>query len=386
MYYDYYFYYWSYLTSLYSGYPVIVRVTVFMVVLLSLAVIFAIIRLLRVGYKLNRRSRQKEKIRTRFEEKLNFALSHTTNYDIDEMVKLFDFDIKKGKKWELEEITDLILSLRDTLRNEGLLNLINYKNVIECFGLMPFWEKRIKTSGVLSRKNALEYMGALNNGLNTGIISKSVYHKDKHLRKVARNIHTSQDTYEPFRFMEDNFDESFDQLDKVRLHATLIKRSRDGKLPNLLRWVTNSNNSNYISFIIREIGYFKQYEASPNLLAMLDTYENRGIRVQIIETLSELGYGECQADLIHRYELESNPVRQAIIQTLGVLKGNEGLNFLLELYKDTDDNNFKVWIARAIKQHDGVGERKLNELKENGKEEERLIINQVFTEKLCITS
>ena len=385
MYSDYYLYYLSYLSSLYNGYPLIVRITVVIVTILVFITIFGIVRLLVIGYKINKRDKRREKVKEQFEEKLTFIMSNEINYDIEEIKNLLDYDEKKSKKWRSEMLTDLVLSVRDDLNKKGKLNQINYRNCLESLRLMGFWEKRVRTAGLSKRREALQTMGALDVGINTGALSKSVFHKNSYLRKTARNIYTDQDTYNPFRFMEENFDESFTQLDKIRLHATLVKRSQEGKLPNLLRWVNNSKNSNYIAFIIQEIGFFKQYEAAPSLLAMLDKQENRDVRMQIILTLGELGYYECVTDLIQRYALESTPVREAISKTMGKIQGEETLRFLVDAYQNTDDDNFKLSIVRAIKNHGKDGEASLNMLKEKARKEEQIIINQVFAENIVIT-
>lgn len=384
MYYDYYLYYLSYLSSLYNGYPLVVRITVVMVVFFALLAIFGICRLLFTGYKHNKGAKRREKMKTEYHDKLSFIMGSDTNYDVQELEELLDHELKKSKAWKLELFTDLVLDVRDTLEAKKVLNLINYKNCLEAMKLMPFWEKRLRTSEIVVRKNALQTVGLLNNGLNTGLISKSVYHKNKHLRKAARNVHTDLDSYNPFRFMEENFDESFTQLDKIRLHATLVKRYNEGKLPNLLRWVNNSKNSNYISFIIQEVGFFEQFETSPTLLAMLDQQEHRDVRIQIIRTLGNLGYAESIPNLTKRYALESSPIREVILKTLGVLKGEESLQFLLSTYDDTHDDNMKITIARSIRKHGRTGEENLHLLQQKAEDREKMIIRQVFAEQLII--
>lgn len=385
MYSDYYLYYFSYFSSLYYGYPLIVRITVVLVMILAFITLFGIIRLLVIGYKINKREKRQKKVKKQFEEKLVFVMSNAVNYDIEEIEQLLEHDVKKTKRWKSEMLTDLVLSVRDAQNKAGKLNHINYKNCLETLRLMGFWEKRTRTSGLSKRKEAMQTMASLDVGINTGALSKSIFHKNSYLRKTARNVYTDQDSYNPFRFMEENFDESFTQLDKIRLHATLVRRAKEGKLPNLMRWVNNSKSSNYIAFITQEICFFKQHEAAPSLLKMLDKQENRDVRIQIILTLGELGYYECIGELVQRFTLESTPVREAIVKTFGKLQGDTTLNLLLEAYQNTDDDNFKIAIVRAISAHGAVGKTNLIRLKERAKKDEEVIINQVFAENLVVT-
>lgn len=389
MYYDYYLYYLSYFSSLYNGYPLIVRITAVMVMALLAITIFGLVRLLFIGYKINRRDKRRKATKAHFEDKLTFVMESKTNYDVDEVKELLQYDVKKTKNWKSDLLTDIVLSVKNAAFKEGELNEINYKNCLEALRLMGFWEKRIRTSGLDKRREALQIVGQMDNGINTGILSKSTFHKNKYLRKTARDLHTSQDGYNPFRFMEENFDEAFTQLDKLRLHSTLIKRSREGGLPNLLRWINNSKNPNYIIFILREVAFFKQQEAAPTLVLMLDKQENRDVRAQIIHTLGDLDYKACTTALKERFPLESIVVREAIINTLGKIKAPEVLNFLIQTYEGSDDVGLKLVTARAIKNYEHEGDRTLRYLQQEARNKEKnregTLLEQVISEKAILS-
>lgn len=387
MYYDYYLYYLSYLSSLYNGYPFIIRMTVFMVIGLALVIFYGILRLLYMGLMIHLKTNRIAKTKTHFEEKLIFVMKSRTNYDVEEIRQLLNYDISSTKRWKPEIITDVVLSVKNLMLQRGELNTINYKNCLQALHLMAFWEKRIRTSGVGKRRAALQIVGDMDNGINSGILSKSTFHKNRYIRKTARDLYTSQDTYNPFRFMEENFDDEFTQLDKLRLHATLIKRSNEGKLPNLMRWVSSSKNPNYIIFIVREIGYFKQYEVAETLMEFLEKHENRDVRTQVVLTLGELEYHACSAQLIARYTLESTVVRTAIIKTMGKLKSTVTLSFLIDAYHATVDANTKLLIARAISNHEEQGDHVLRTLQRevSRDEKERILLDQVFAEKAIVS-
>ncbi|HAF34784.1 MAG TPA: hypothetical protein DCG88_12285 [Sphingobacterium sp.] len=390
MYYDFYLYYLSYLSSLYNGYPLIIRMTLVMVMLLVVIILCGILRVLFIGYKINREEWRKKKMKQHFEEKLDFVMRNKANYDVEEIQALLDYDVSKVKKWKWELVTDLVLSVKNTVEKASALNVINYKNCLEALGLTRFWEKRMRVATIDRRREVLQIVGEIDNGVNSGVLSKSTFHKDIQLRKAARDLYTSQDTYNPFRFMEENFDEAFTQLDKLRLHATLIKKSNEGKLPNLLRWINNSKNPNYIIFVLREIGFFKQYEASATLLTLLDKQENKDVRAQIVMTLGELDYFECAPVLIDRFALENSSVREAIIKAMGGLRDEHTLAFLVETYQSTADVNIKLLVARSIKCHGEQGKQKLHQLKEDArsgaKEKEHLLLDQVFSENIVVSA
>lgn len=382
MYYDYFLYYLSYLDSLYNGYPLIIRMTVVMVMLLAAIAVLGFIQLLFVGYRVKRRERKEKEAREYFEDRLSFVMKSKTVYELEEVKELLHYEGKKVKSWKADILTDIVLSVKDTVNKEEGVNEINYKNCLEVLSIMGFWENRIKKSGLSKRREALQVMGQIDNGVNVGTLSKSTFHKNKHLRKTARELYTEYDNYNPFRFMEDNFDESFTSLDKLRLHSTLIKRDKESKLPNLLRWVNSSKNTDYIIFIIKEISFFKQYETIPTLIMMLEKQENKEVRAQIVHTIGDLGSSEYVSYLIDRFALESTLVREAIITAIGKIKGNTSLSFLIKNYESSEDTNLKMLIARAIKNHGDEGIQALRTFKQNvnNKVSEGTLLEHVISE------
>lgn len=390
MYYDYYLYYLSYFSSVYYGYPLIIRVTAVMVMILITLTIVGLIRLLILGYFINRREKRQKIVKNHFEDKLRFVMSNKVTYGIDEIRALFEYDVNKTKKWKLDMLTEIVLSVKNSVYKEGQLNEVNYRNCIEALRLMGYWEKRVRSSSNLGgKRKAIQVIGQMDNGVNTGILSKSTFHKNKHLRKTARDLYTGQDDYNPFKFMEDNFDESFTELDKLRLHSTLVKRSKEGKLPNLLKWVNNSKNPKYLVFLLKEISFFNQRETGPMLLSMFEKQENREVKAQIVSTLGDLQYYEAIPLLKDRFHVEPNVVRDAIISAMGKMRRIEVLDFLIEAYADTEDSELQILIARSIKKFDNDGERVLKQLRSDAnvhdKVKEGILLEQVISEKTILS-
>lgn len=385
MFYENYVYYLSYLSSLYLGYPLIVRMTIVMITLLTVITFFGLFRLFFFGFKIFRSNRKRGRVDSKYADKLSFVLSNTLNYDIDELRALLLTEKNETKKYNQELVTDLLLNIKIDLLRAGSLNTINYKNCLGALGLLNFWEKRMRTVALDKRRHVLQVIGEIDHGVNNGVLSKSTYHKDILLRKTARDLYANQDSFNPFQFMEDNFDESFTSLDKIKLHATLLKKSNEGTLPNLLRWINNSKKTDYVVFLFYEIGFFKQYEASPVLIDHLNKQESNLVRTQIIHTLGELNYVEGINALIQRFELENNSVREAIITVLGKLKSKQSFEFLVHTYRSTEDLNLKLRVAKSIICYDSDGESILKLFKEEAttkyRASENVVLDQVFSER-----
>ena len=191
--YDYLLYYLNYVGTILDGYPPIARFTFVMVMLLLLFSILALGRMLIIGYKLNVAEKKKKKTIDHFYDKLFFIIKNSTIYEKEEILRLLEVNLRKFKNWKSDFVTDVLLDVKITLYKTGEFNEINYKNCLEALRLMGFWEKRIRYSNYDKRKEALLVIGDFNNGVNTGILSKSMFHKNKEIRKVARDLYTKLD-------------------------------------------------------------------------------------------------------------------------------------------------------------------------------------------------
>lgn len=377
--YEYFIFYLSYIGALFQGYAPIVQMMIVMVTGLILLTLFSFSRLLYAGVQSYTHDKRRKSIDERYGKKLNFVLSSSKIYSREEIRNLIITGSKSQKCWETESLTKLLLKTRSVILAKDDVAPHNFEASVQALGLIDYWQKRAKGSCLLARKRALRKLSDLNSSFRGGLLSKSIYHKDQHLRKLARSVYTLQEEYNPFRFMDEHFDKSFDTLDEIRLHATFSKYSKTGKLPNLLRWGRYTKNPNYLSFMIREIGFFKQVTAAPILMDMLATQENTQIRAQIMKTLGELRYEEASSLLRSYYEIESPTVRSAIIRALSQIQSNENLDFLHYNYEQTEDVDLKIRIARSIYSYP-QGSIYLNKIADKTSEMNRLIVDQVAFE------
>ncbi len=133
-----------------------------------------------------------------------------------------------------------------------------------------------------------------------------------------------------FKFLENNFDKDFNALDAVRLHDSLKERDAIRPLPLLTKWLKNSDNQDFQTFIIREIGYFNQRETAPFLTQMFKTSNSDLVKSEISNTLGILNYEEAVDELAEEYPYNNTVVQEAIIDMMGKIKSKESFEFLKE--------------------------------------------------------
>lgn len=372
-------YYALYLESKFFGYPLIIRLTVLLVSILVLVYIFSLIRFLAINLYHKAIERRKNCIETKMGDRINAIIFDERNLSEEYVAFELADSIRLVKnKQDKMVFTDIIIDLIQLA--SGKKNKVNQQNVralLIAYEIPCFWEKELLSSSSSRRRNALRKLDDLGNGCAGAIIMRSAYHKDKGLRKHARAAALQYDTNDPFKFLEDSFDSDFNALDEILIHHFLTSRAKSGPLPLLTRWVRTSENEAFRAFMIKEIGFFKQSEATPILASMLETEDSNILKIAIIETLGKLGHQEVEPNLFKLFPMTSKDVQRAIIKAITLFKSADGLRFLCYSYNRIVDNEIKIEVAYAIQQYGEEGSNALKELSAKSNEFGKKIFDQV---------
>lgn len=112
-------YYYNYLESLFYGYPLVIRIAIFLTFLLALIYIISLARIFFMAFRRKRAKIRQEKIRKRYEDKLTILLFSEKDLSSAEIQSDLKINPSALKSWEKEYISELVL------------NLINQTNEVE---------------------------------------------------------------------------------------------------------------------------------------------------------------------------------------------------------------------------------------------------------------
>ncbi|MVZ67047.1 hypothetical protein GQF61_14390 [Sphingobacterium sp. DK4209] len=372
-------YYALYLESKFFGYPLIIRLTVLLVSILVLVYVFSLIRFLAINLYLKTKERRKSKIESKMGDRINAIIFEQANLTEEHVAfQLADSISLVKNKQDKMIFTDIIIALiQNGAGTKTTVNQTNVRALLNAYEIPSFWEKELLSSSSNRRRNALRKLDDLGNGCAGAIVMRSAYHKDKGLRKHARAAALGFDNNDPFKFLEDSFDSDFNALDEVLIHHFLTGRAKSGPLPLLTRWVRTSENEAFKAFMIKEIGFFKQLEASVILTSMLEVETSNVLKVAIIETLGKLDHMEVEPKLFNLFGMNNSEVQRAIIKTVTLFQSEAGLEFLSSNYNRTHDHELKIEIAYAIQQFGAAGNAALKELSATSNEFGKKIFDQV---------
>lgn len=340
-------FYYYYYESQFMGAPFLIRIASAIIIFLAIIYISTLIRFFFFIY-INRRSQNRlNYIAGEYKDKLKHIMFSSDNLSGEEIKAELRVENKKMQSWKKKEITNLILSLKpkdiDIQFNEE-----NYSKILDTFSLVPFWEAKLKIRNLSNNKKALRILENLGRNIPGSSFSSRIEEHDPDLRKHVKSGFIHYASYDNFKFLDDDFDNQFNSLDEMRIHAALTVQAKKRQLPPLIRWVISSKNAAYRAFLIEEIGLFKQQECAPKLLELFKTSRNNKVKEKIVETLGMLKYTKALSVFMTEYESCAEKVQTAIVSVVGDFGTPEALQFLKEVYDGTSNNGLTIKIVQNI--------------------------------------
>jgi len=336
-------YYLYYLYYTFLGFPFIIRVAVFAITVFVPVFAIAFFTLTHVRQRYYQKRRLQEILRKKYYDKIRSIITSEKMYLPNEIETTLNCNVKKLSKKKKRILTNNILKIYD---REEFVNESNYQRLIDYFGLRQFWEGKLKYGTLASRQRALRKLDDFDIEIPGSVITSLTYNRNQYLRKRARSSYMYFSKNSPFKFLDENFDKTFNNWDKVEIHRMLNRRLDKG-LPNLSQWLKNSENSDFQCFLVDEIKHFNQDICAPYLHEMLETQDIM-LRKHCIEALGEMRYCESEKSLVNSYAMQPLIVQQSIIKAVQKLNTGKSLSFLEQAYNDAHDSESRIAILRAI--------------------------------------
>ena len=339
-------YYFYYLDSQFTGFPLIIRITVFIVMLLILLYAVSMIRFFYIKRKRKKKEKLYKKMAKRFEENLKRVLFDRQNLSRNIIISKLEFEQGSLKNKEKEPVTKLLLFVKSC--EDQTLNEHNYFEVIDIFELIEYWEELLRKNNLKKNRQALRNLEELAKSGYGNITAHKILGRNHDLRKHSKSSYMRFASHDAFRFLEDDFDKEFNSLDEMRIRAALEERAKQKNLPLLIRWVHTAQNESYKCFLIKEIGFFNQKESGSQLVKMYQKEKSYPVRAQIAETLGILKYNDAIDILIDSYGINPAMVQIRIIDALGNMDSPKSLSFLEKIYGETQDVDLLTEIVDNI--------------------------------------
>lgn len=183
---------------------------------------------------------------------------------------------------------------------------------------------------------------------------------------------------DPFHFL-DFVNEHFTIWEQMNVYETIIYHNLP--IPDFSRWLKSENKS-IVIFSLRMIKLFKQDQAVPELLEMVD-FPDDDVRNELYRTLGVLGKDEIRKALKNQFLTENYDNKLAILQSLARYKNVQDIEFYKRVIEENDDVFIQIEAAKGIRKTGSPGKNELQNLVQS--EDYRnyqIIIKHVLDERL----
>ncbi len=150
-----------------------------------------------------------------------------------------------------------------------------------------------------------------------------ITNKNELLRMEARYALVKLNQNDPLNFLYRET-EILSAWDMANIHSMLTKLSED-KIPFFSSWL-NSLNKSVVLFSISMIGAFRQSDAIPVLVRLLDEKDEL-VKRAAIKALKDMSADQAEEKLIAMYPLETPDVQNEILKALESLASEKSISF-----------------------------------------------------------
>jgi hypothetical protein len=318
-------------------------------------------------------------------------LQKTLKNSVPEIIKLFDDILFTDKDYNEQEIfskyEEIVYEVNRESMDIGIGILVDYKNdnresekyplIINAIGIVDHLERKFDSRSNSEKIDAFQEAFVLDLNKFDSKVLRYAYSKNKLIRSEARNSHLALSSNDPYRFF-DEFDTSLSKWDEIELMQYLELQKVRGNLEGLGKWINYSKNDSLVVFLIKMVGFFQQKGINDILKEKLED-DSGLVRAQAILTLGELNVTEIEQELIERYYTEPENCQVAIVKTVRRFNSGKSLNFLEEIFKETNNTDSKKIIAEAILNYSYEGKIAFQNLKESLKGFDLTILKHVET-------
>ena len=203
--------------------------------------------------------------------------------------------------------------------------------------------------------------------------------KNELLRMEARIALVKLSEKDPLFFLSKET-EMLSAWDMANLHAMLTKLP-EANIPFFSTWL-NSSNKSVVLFCISMIGAFRQNDAIPVLLRLLDN-DDEAIRQAAMKSLREMNATQAEEKLIAMYPLETPDVQNEILKSLENISSEKSISLYEHILRQPQPElQHALHSAKALLMLGAPGKNLLQKLNENSNERLQLIIQHASDARL----
>lgn len=358
--------------------PVVIHIAA---ILIFLAVGFTITAYLTILYNRFRGNRQdhlQAKIRPQIDELIVQHILANPDIQNQEAADMMELPLEPfqlplfQKHWARQALIDRIIDYRKNVR--GVLGDLLRSLYIqldlerESFNKMKSrrWEMKVQALNEFTEMDI--HIADVN-------ILPLTNNRNRELRAAARHAYIKLSKNEPFKFF-DITTEPLLMWDQVELFKIITTTQSIG-IPNFARWITYSNNKSVVDFCLKLIVHYKQTEAMPAVIKLLDT-KDHFLRAAAINCLGKMRFEPAADQLVYIFSSQPLDCQVEILKALGRMRSAKYMEFLKKEFLYATDFELRKHAAKSIVKNRSLAGPLVDELLQSAGRDNLVILKHVM--------
>lgn len=370
-------YYLSYLQFIFTGYPLVVRISVFIVTcILVLSILLALFVTFFYIHKV-RGNRVKYHIRKKYSDNVHEIITSDVKYGSKEIVDKLNLGNKKLSYLEKRWFTSLIGYMRIELGEK--CNMDNLHTVVDVCNLHDFFERELQYSDIKHRVRMLRFLTILEEEVPGSKIIPLQFTRFESVRKSAQYAYMLTDNSNAFTYFSSPFFQSdFCLLDKVDINYVLKRRQKSGRsLPDLGYWANQVENQDAKSVFVAEARHLNEPKYCKDFSHIFLTSTEDRLKSQIVVTWNVLNYNDGKFILFDLYSKQSEFVKAYILKSISRSESVNSLEFIENAVENAGSLKVKFAGAEALYNYSEEGKAFFYKIKESAPEQEKVMYEEI---------
>lgn len=346
---------WQVQTSL-----VIIAMSLFMIILLS--VMFAKRMMDR-----NKSERLLRQCAARFEEPFRIVLESDEKWPREEIEYVCKVDSSALQTFDPETFAHLITKLR--LEQSNRVFLPNMQRLCAMTGVQAYLEYNI-----VKRKHveeSLQMLMTLPIRITEGALAVYTESRSRRVRELARSYYGFCSKTEPFHFVMQDVNESFELWYPTTLHRLVGWHHAKGHpVPQFLTLARQSENSDKRALFISEIPYWGNEKEKRSVRAYLTSSDPK-CRSAAIQALAIIGDPDSEADLVANYAAQFPQAKRETLMAVAKINTGKQTEFFRQAYLQSSSQNTRAVALSCLYNYGEEGRRVFRELANAGLDDTR---------------
>lgn len=368
-------YYLSVWQNQFQGYPWVVKVSYTILLLCAAGVVLLAVLMLVQHIRYRRRDRFMKKLHKKYYDGFREVCMTERELSESEVRDIIDYEEKHWKGWRMKSLCRFFVNVRESC--EDKLVQRNLTTLVRLFNLHVYLEDKL-TFGFSSNKvrylQVVQYLQIL---IPESVLVRLLNSHDANLSKSVRIYYLWASDYEPFRFMRRQRFYYYRPFDSLEVHEILKERHALGKIiPSFRPYIAVVDDRYLKSFLIREVASWGTDEDVEAMMPFF-TDDEMAYRRAAFACMGERRYEPAEQRMIDSYNVQTEPMRLLLLETLLQIGSGKQADFFVRVYKEAASRVTRYAAIRGLYRYSTAGLLQFQRLKQTAPEQDRLLFEQV---------